>query len=106
MLLAFTDCKEIEMISLALILLAAPGLETNVVNQGNPSTGILCPVFMTKGEAIFGGPDVKPRGHNKVLQRHMCFTQVVIPLQSICIMQGYEENRCKARTIKWIKRKK
>ena len=94
------------MISIALILLAAPGLETNVVNQGNPSTGILCPVFMTKGEAIFGGPDVKPRGHNKVLQRHMCFTQVVAPLQSICIMQGYEENRCKARTIKWIKRKK
>jgi len=94
------------MISITLILLAAPGLETNVVNQANPSTGIYCPIFMTKGEAIFGGPDVKPRGHNKVLQRHMCFTQVVIPLQQICIGQGYSGKRCKKRTIKWIKRKK
>ena len=94
------------MILAALVLLAAPGLETNVVNQGNPSTGIYCPVFMTKGEAIFGGPDVKPRGLNKVLQKHMCFTHVVMPLQQICIMQGHNEKRCKMRTVNWIKKKK
>ena len=94
------------MILSALILLAAPSLDTNVVNQGNPSTGIYCPVFMTKSEAIFGGPDVKPRGLNKVLQKHMCFTHVVMPLQQICIMEGHNEKRYKMRTIKWIKKKK
>ena len=93
------------MLTVILALLATPSLETNVVNQGNPSTGIQCPIFMTKGEAIFGGPDVKPRGHNKVLQRHMCYVQVVKPLQMKCLSEGYKKERCVMRTIKWIKRR-
>jgi len=92
------------MILATLILLASPGLETNVVNQPNPSTGIQCPVFMTWGEAVFGGPDIKPKAHKSVLQRHMCFSQVVLPLQHLCIAEGYDENRCKIRSLKWIKK--
>ena len=93
------------MILAALILLASPGVETNVVNQPSPSTGIQCPVFMTWGEAVFGGPNVKPKAHNSVLQRHMCFSQVVLPLQQICISEGHNEQRCKMRTLKWINNK-
>ena len=68
------------MILAALVLLSSPGVETNIVNQANPSTSIYCPLFVTRGEAVFGGPDVKPRGHNKTLQRHMCFSYIVRPL--------------------------
>jgi len=90
------------MILATLILLASPGLDTNVVNQPSPSTGIQCPVFVTRGEAIFGGPDIKPKAHNSILQRHMCFSQFVLPLQHLCIAEGYDEKRCKTRTLKWI----
>jgi hypothetical protein len=93
------------MILAALVLLAAPNLQTNVVNQSNPSTSIYCPVFMTKGEAIFGGPNVKPRGYNKTLQRHMCFTHIVRPLQHICILEGFDQGKCIKRSLNWIRKK-
>jgi len=94
------------MILVSLVLLAAPGLETNVINQSNPSTTIYCPVFMTKGQSIFGGPDIKPRKHNEVLQRHMCFTYVVRPLQDLCIAEGYNMGKCIKRSLKWVRKKK
>ncbi len=89
----------------ALVLLSSPGVETNIVNQANPSTSIYCPLFVTRGEAVFGGPDVKPRGHNKTLQRHMCFSYIVRPLQALCVQQGYDQVKCAARSVKWIKNK-
>ena len=94
------------MILAALIILASPGVEINIVNQANPSTSIECPVFMTLGQAVFGGPDLKPKAHNSILQRHMCFSQVVMPLQELCISEGYDEQRCKLRSLMWINNKK
>ena len=86
-----------------LAMLLATTLTTDVVNQASPSTRIYCPVFMTRAQAIFGQPDKPPKVHNKILQRAMCFNQVVKPLQDYCIMAGYEEKKCKARTLAWIK---
>jgi|TARA_Y100000591_G_C21683626_1_gene619401 hypothetical protein len=86
---------------LTLILLA--NINTNVVNHPNPSTAIYCPVFMTRAKAVFGGPDTTPTPLGKILQRSLCFNQVVKPLQDFCILEGYEEKRCKARTLTWIK---
>ena len=86
-----------------LALLLASAINTNVVNQASPSTQIHCPVFMTRSQALFGKPSTPPTPHNKILQRAMCFSQVVKPLQDYCIMSGYEEKKCKARTLAWIK---
>jgi hypothetical protein len=83
-------------------LLLATALNTNVVNQPSPNTQIYCPVFMTRGQAIFGKPGAPPKARNKILQRAMCFNQVVKPLQDFCILAGYEEKKCKARTLAWI----
>jgi hypothetical protein len=85
-----------------LSFLTVVALNTNVVNQASPSTQIYCPVFMTMGQAIFGKPGTPPKAHNKILQRAMCFNQVVKPLQDFCILAGYEEKKCKARTLSWI----
>ncbi len=86
---------------LTLILLA--NINSTVVNQPNPGTAIYCPVFMTKARAVFGGPGTTPRPLEKILQRSLCFNQVVRPLQEFCILEGYEKKRCKARTLSWIK---
>ena len=85
-----------------LSFLAVIAINTSVVNQASPSTQIYCPVFMTKAQAIFGKPNTPPQPRNKILQRAMCFNQVVKPLQNFCIMAGYEEKKCKARTLAWI----
>ena len=86
-----------------LSFLTVVALNTSVVNQASPNTQIYCPVFMTRAQAIFGRPDAPPKARNKILQRAMCFNQVVKPLQDFCIMAGYEEKKCKARTLEWIK---
>jgi len=86
-----------------LSFLTVVALNTNVVNQASPNTQIYCPVFMTKAQAIFGKPNTPPQARNKILQRAMCFNQVVKPLQDFCILAGYEEKKCKARTLAWIK---
>ena len=86
-----------------LSFLTVVALNTNVVNQASPNTQIYCPVFMTRAQAIFGKPNTPPRPRNKILQRAMCFNQVVKPLQDFCILAGYEEKKCKARTLAWIK---
>jgi len=86
-----------------LSFLTVIAINTNVVNQPSPNTQIYCPVFMTKSRAIFGGPDTTPSPLGKILQRSLCFNQVVKPLQDFCILAGYEEKKCKARTLAWIK---
>lgn len=86
-----------------LSFLTVIAINTNVVNQPSPNTQIYCPVFMTKSRAIFGGPDTTPSPLDKILQRSLCFNQVVKPLQDFCILAGYEEKKCKARTLAWIK---
>ena len=86
-----------------LALVLSLGINTNVVNQPSPSTKIHCPVFLTRSQAVFGRPNSSATAFSAILQRSMCYTQVVSPLQAACILAGYKESKCKLRTITWIK---
>jgi len=86
-----------------LALVLSLGINTNVVNQPSPSTKIQCPVFLTRSQVMFGKPTRPATAYGAILQRSMCYTQIVRPLQSACILAGYKETKCKLRTVTWVK---
>ena len=80
-------------------LIISPTWGPPAVDDSDPSIKIYCPVFhMSKSLEVDG--EGSPQ--HVTFRQDMCYSEVVLPMEKDCIVQGHNKIACMQRTLHWL----